>query len=48
MEEEGSPPESVDPAGEVAVSGEYGSEEAQEGERVLGRRRGLSRRIGGG
>ena len=32
MEEEKSPPESVDPAGYVAVHGEDGSKEAQKGE----------------
>ena len=41
-------PTSVDPAGEVEVSGEYGSKEAQEDEGGESRRQARSRRVGGG
>ena len=47
-EEDQSLPESLDPAGEVAVCGEDGIEEAQEGEGGAGRRQGPIRLIGGG
>ena len=41
-------PTSVDPAGEVEVSGEDGSKEAQEDEGGESRRQARSRRVGGG
>ena len=48
MEEERPLLRSVDLPGEVVVCGEYGSEEAQEGEGESGRHQGRSRRVRGG
>ena len=48
MEEELPPLESVYPAEEVAVHGEDGVEESQEGEGGVARRRGRIRHVRGG
>ena len=48
MEDERTPLASVGPEGEVAVRGEYGSKEAQEGEGSVSRRRGRSLCVGRG